>query len=176
MNSIQQTTNKTIFLYSLWGSIQPSLRSLGSIINKVWRERVEELLAQYNDYEDLATSLQRIIKEARDKLEELDKDNNKKESYPFFQLLNSEENISREEEKNKISKKIADEIRNSGERNMDWMRKESNKAKFTNNLSLLLCQYFSKDKREILIENILREIEFIHCPEKPISNKSEFVI
>lgn len=176
VKKLHKSYAKTIFLYSLWGSIQPSLRDLGSVVNKVWREKVAELLTKYNNYEDLATSLQRIIEEARDKLQELNKDSSKKESYPFLQLLHNEKSISQEGEKNKVSKKIAEEIKNSGDKNIDWMRKESNKAKFTNNLRLLLCQYFPKIKRENLINNILQEIEFINCPEKPISNKSEFII
>ncbi|CAI2168881.1 6481_t:CDS:2 [Funneliformis geosporum] len=116
--NLYKSHTKSIFLYSLWENMQPLLRILGSRKNKEWRERVKELLDQYNSYEDLATSLRKIIKEAKDKLEELGKDSNKRESYPFLQLLTDEESVS-EEEKDKISRKVVDEIRVSGEENID---------------------------------------------------------
>src|SRR5687768_7563749 len=111
--------------------MQPQLRKLGSKLNKEYRKKIKELLDQYNSYEDLATSLQKIIEEAGEKLKELEKDNDKKEIYPYYNLLTDEE-IFEEEIKEKISKEVTSEIKISQGENIDFLKKESNKAKFTN--------------------------------------------
>nr|CAG8454523.1 11757_t:CDS:2 [Entrophospora candida] len=100
--------------------------------SKVITKKINSALAEYNNYEELATSLIKIIQESQNILKESSQ-HGKQQEYPYFYILQSyslqkSQVLSKEIVKEKCEKVIADIIEQVQNTGLDYQSSQDYKA------------------------------------------------
>lgn len=112
------------------------------------------MLAEYNNYEELAASLARIVQESQDILKKSSQYDNQEE-YPYYYILQSHSL----QESQALSKKIVEGIEDKKGKNIDWLKGNSKIPAFNNWLRELLVPICPPEICEKVISDIIEQVQ-----------------